>query len=538
MAELILVLGGTRSGKSAHAERLVAQAPAVRYVATLGAGGDEEAAARIAAHQARRPGHWATVEAGPGPGALAEAVAGAGPGEAVLVDGLGAWLAGAMAALGLFDRDDADARSRLLAGAAALAEAAERNADGPIIVVAEEAGMGVVPTGAGTRRWLDLHGEITQTLAAAAGRVLLVTAGRAVALPKEAGAPPATMPTAPLPSPALRAHGDRMAPPGTLDLAVNVHGDGPPPHVRTAVEAAMGHLGAYPDPGPALAAVADASARPAGEILLTAGAAEAFWLLAAVVKARLAVVVGPQFTEPEAALRAHGVQVAHVRRDPARGWALDPGAVPDEADLVVAGNPNNPTGTLDGPERIAALCRPGRVTLVDEAFMDFVPGRAASVLARRDLPGLVVTRSVTKLWGLAGLRAGWLAGPPGLVARCAAARQPWPVGAPALAALEVCAGDEAYRERVAAEVAAERKRLAAALGDLPGVTVYDGAANFLLFEVPDGPGVHAELLAGGVAVRPPTFPGLGPDFLRTAVATPAASDTLVTALQKILKGFP
>ena len=525
MAELILVVGGTRSGKSALAERLVAGAPSVTYVATMRADdGDAELAGRVAIHRARRPADWRTIEIPDDPAA---AVAAAEPGAAVLVDGLGAWVADRMAAAGLFEAGSADARTAILTRAEAFVAAAGRHQGGPVVVVAEEAGLGVVPAGAGTRRWLDLHGEVVQTLAAGAGRVLLVVAGRAIELPA------AGRPAGPPPAAALAAHGDTMVPPGALDLAVNVHGQAPPAHVRAALDAALDRAGAYPDPGPARVGVAKASGRPEDEVLLTAGASEAFWLLAGALHVRLAAIVTPQYTEPETALRTFGAPVVHVPRG--AGWALDPAAIPDQADLVVLGNPNNPTGTLDDPDRIAAVCRPGRVTLVDEAFMGFVADPAASVLARRDLPGLVVTRSVTKLWALPGVRAGWLAGPPGIVARCAARRPTWPLGTLELAALELCADDEPYRLRVAAEVAAERARLVTALRGLPGVEVAEGAANFVLLRVPDGPRVHAGLLRRGIAVRPSTFPGLDACHLRVAVRDATATKALVTALAEILE---
>jgi len=529
MAELILVLGGTRSGKSAVAEALVAGAGGTRssvvYVAT-GRASDAEMAERIAAHRARRPPGWRTVETQD----PAAAVRAAPPGSAVLVDALGLWLAARLHA----------ERGVLLAEVDALAAAAAAHHGGPVVVVAEEAGLGVVPAGAATRRWLDLLGEAKQRLAAVAARTLLVVAGHALTV-----SPPALAPASvPAPEPgghgpgvhAPGVHGDRLVPEGALDFAVNVRGP-TPAHVRQALDRALDRAAGYPDDAAGRAAAAARHRRPAAEVLVTAGATDAFHVLARVVGARLACMVHPGFSEPESALRAAGVPVTHAYRAAAHGWRLDPSAVDDRADVVVVGNPNNPTGTLDDPERVAALCRPGRVTLVDEAFMDFVEDEPSWSLARRrDLPGLVVVRSVTKLWGLAGVRAGYLLGPAGLVARCAAARPPWATSTLALAAVEVCAGDERHRRQVASEVAAARETLAAGLRALPGVTVHPGAANFLLVGVPDGPAVHAGLLERGVAVRPPTFPGLGPDHLRVAVRDEEANGLLVKTLEEVLGG--
>jgi histidinol-phosphate aminotransferase len=114
------------------------------------------------------------------------------------------------------------------------------------------------------------------------------------------------------------------------------------------------------------------------------------------------VVVHPSFTEPEAALQAAGHRVRRVWRNRDH-FHLDPAAVPAEADFVVTSNPNNPTGTLDQAATLVGLARPGWVVVVDEAFMEFTVDEVESLAGRRDLPGLAVVRSLTKLWGLAGL---------------------------------------------------------------------------------------------------------------------------------------
>lgn len=507
MTELVVVTGGVRSGKSAVAEQLLAGFDGVTYIATAQPS-DPEMAARIERHRARRRATWQTVEADDLVQALADA---SGP---VLLDGLGLWL-------GLrLDRSDADLLSHLRTFAAAAGASAA-----PVVIVVEQVGGGLVPVDAATRRWVDLVGEATQTICADADRVLLAVGGRVTDLDRPA---PLTAPVT-----GLRRHGDTMVPEGTLDLAVNVHGSEPPAHLVEAI--ATGDLARYPDDAPARQALAQRHRRSPDEILVTAGAADAFWLLATALRFRHAAVVHPQFTEPEAALRAAGVAVTTVMRRAADEWALDPGAIPDSADLVVLGRPNNPTGTLDPVDVVLAVCRPGRLTVVDEAFIDFVVDEPdVSLAPHADTPGLVVVRSVTKLWGLAGLRAGYIIAPPAIIDACCAARRPWAVATPALTALERCAGDERYRVEVAARVSQQRQRLVASLRAVSKVEVWDAAANFVLLRVPDGAAVHTALLARGIAVRPSTFPGLSQDFLRVAVRDAEATARLCGALTDLL----
>src|SRR5437763_11874900 len=164
-------------------------------------------------------------------------------------------------------------------------------------------------------------------------------------------------------------HGDAELAPGLVDLAVNVRTEPPPAWLTTAIAAALDDLARYPDPGPARAAVAARHRRPPEEVLLTAGAAQAFTLLAqARLGLRRPLVVHPQFTEPEAALAAAGHRVDRVLLPPP--FLLEPEAVPETADLVVIGNPTNPTSVAHPVEVVASLARPGRLLVVDGAFAD------------------------------------------------------------------------------------------------------------------------------------------------------------------------
>ena len=335
----------------------------------------------------------------------------------------------------------------------------------------------------------------------------------------------------------LHHHGDDDIAPGLVDLAVNVRTGTPPAWLRAVLHEALDASAAYPSDGPARAAVAAAHGRPESEVLLTAGAAEAFVLLTRALRPRRAVVVHPSFTEPELALRAAGHPVERLLLRAEDGYRLDPTAVPEDADLVVLGNPTNPTSVLHPAAAVASLARPGRVLLVDEAFADTVPGEAESLAGRADLPGLLVVRSLTKTWGLAGLRVGYALGPAELVAALAAQQPHWPVSTPALAALEACSGPPARAEAQAAARQLEAHR-AALLDALPnGVEVVgEPRSSFVLLRVPDGARVRLALRQRGWAVRRgDTFPGLSGDHLRVAVRDPDTSRAFAADLARILE---
>ncbi|SNR89548.1 histidinol-phosphate aminotransferase [Actinacidiphila glaucinigra] len=341
----------------------------------------------------------------------------------------------------------------------------------------------------------------------------------------------------------LRHHGDAEVRDGgddLTDLAVNVRAGTPPPWLRERLAATLDGLAGYPDDRAAHRAVAARHGRPAEEVLLTAGAAEAFVLLARTTRARHAVVVHPQFTEPEAALRDAGHPVHRVVLRAADGFRLDPWAVPESADLVVVGNPTNPTSVLHPAAELARLARPGRTLVVDEAFMDAVPGEPESLAARRDLPGLVVLRSLTKTWGLAGLRVGYVLGDPERVAALRRAQPLWAVSAPGLTAAEACCAPAALAEaeEAARRTTADREHLLRRLAEFDDVEVAGPAHGpFVLLRLPDAASVRARLRDLGFAVRrADTFPGLSPDWLRLAVRDPATTDRLAAALSKALDG--
>jgi histidinol-phosphate aminotransferase len=164
------------------------------------------------------------------------------------------------------------------------------------------------------------------------------------------------------------------------------------------------------------------------------------------------------------------------------------------------------------------LRRPGRIVVVDEAFADAVPGEPES-LADRSLPDVLVLRSLTKTWSLAGLRVGYALGAPEVLARLTATRPHWPMGTLQLAAVAACCAPQAVAEATASarRLTAMRAEMVSGLRSV-GVEPVEGRAPFVLFTVGDGELMRKHLRTRGIAVRRcDTFVGLDGRYLRAAV---------------------
>ena len=335
------------------------------------------------------------------------------------------------------------------------------------------------------------------------------------------------------PASLLRHHGDAETGPGLIDFAVNVYAGPRPDWLDEALAGSLALADAYPDASPARAAIAARHARQPGEVLPTAGAAEAFTLIGRLRPWRKAVVVHPQFTEPHAALEQAGHRVTTVLARAEDGFALDPAAIPDDADLVVVGNPTNPTGVLHAARTIRGLLRPGRVVVVDEAFMDAIPGEPETLADGTGPEGLLVLRSLTKQWSIPGIRAGYVLGDPSLVTGLARQQTPWSVATPAIAAMIACGTEQARveSERRAHRLTEWRHQLVRGLRGR-GLEAVDGPAPYVLVHA--GPGLHGTLRDNGIAVRrADTFPGLDDSWIRIAVRPPELTDQLLSALDRI-----
>ncbi|MFT4890940.1 MAG: threonine-phosphate decarboxylase [Halobacteriales archaeon] len=250
------------------------------------------------------------------------------------------------------------------------------------------------------------------------------------------------------------------------------------------------------------------------------------------------LVPAPSFGEFAREVRLQGAEPTFVPHD--RLLESDPG---DHA-LAIACTPNNPTGDAYDPDALrafAARCRDaGTPLLVDEAFLGFtdLPGLAGE-------PGVIVARSLTKLFGLPGLRMGFAVATGDLGDRLATVRRTWNLSAPATAVGTHCMRDEAFVAETRQRVREERGRLREGLADRFGV--HDSDAPFLLLDVTDGSGVidaDSETAADvdaildaardrGIALRDArTFRGLD-SHVRVAVLDRDANDRLLEVLTHV-----
>ncbi len=346
---------------------------------------------------------------------------------------------------------------------------------------------------------------------------------------------------------------------GPVKLDANENPWPPPPGVRRSIARAMAGatLHRYPSERATelRAALASYTGVPADRIVVGNGSDElislALWALGPARRlgraAEAVVVSPPTFQAYETVAEQLGLPVVRVPlgKDLLPDWpALAEAWAPSEAGsyrVMVLCRPNNPTGTVAPLEALEAFARrrpAGAPLLVDEAYAEFLPDNVLGLLSAGAGGPTGVFRTLSKAFGLAGLRVGYFLGTPDLVAALEAVRMPYNVSAPAQAAATVAvraALDTGYVARNAAALGRERQRLARALRQL-GLTAVPSAANFLLLDLGPAAGdVWRGLAERGVLVRRFSVAGLS-SFLRVTVGLPAENRAFVQALAATLSG--
>ena len=329
-----------------------------------------------------------------------------------------------------------------------------------------------------------------------------------------------------------------------LDFSASVSPLGVPRGVLRAVRRAAGYADAYPDPQcrRLRAAIGAAHGLPAEQVLCGNGAIDLIYRAAFTVLPRRAVVTAPSFSGYEAALDAvEGVETDRFPLRPENGFLLDERFLPfltDGTDLCFLCQPNNPTGrTIPRPllVRILDRCRDiGCLLVLDECFLPFLdrPEDFTALNLLNTYRNLLILRSFTKLYGLAGLRLGYaLSSDLSLLRDMERNGPPWSVSLVAQEAGLAALGEAEYVRRVRELTARERVRLAAGL-TAAGLRETWGEANFLLFRSPvplEGPLEEKNIYLRNCG----SFPGLDGSWYRAAVRTGRENGKLLSALGNI-----
>ncbi len=334
-----------------------------------------------------------------------------------------------------------------------------------------------------------------------------------------------------------------------VDFSANINPLGPPDDLRAVVTGRISDLVHYPDPDCAeiTAAFAERYRIPEEQIAIGNGSTELLYLLPYILKKKRAIIPVPSYADYERAARFGGLEVERFFLKEEDGFVLDVSLLDElmkTGDVVILGRPNNPTGDMPSASQIKGLAErhPDVYLVVDEAFCDFTaesetlitPGRAKNI---------IILKSLTKIYAMPGLRVGALIADPNLIERLKERMPPWSVNTLAQAAGAAALRNDAYIKETRRLVKELREELTGAIGKLPGLKVYPGAANFLLVRS-DHPALDAvelsrRLLASGIAIRVcDNFAGLDRRFFRIAVRTHNENEHLITILGQTLGVAP
>ena len=336
--------------------------------------------------------------------------------------------------------------------------------------------------------------------------------------------------------------GDTYGMEGVVDFSASLNPLGMPVQAIRALKVAAASFENYPDPlcRDLVAALANHEQVPAGRIVATAGASDAFARIALAVAPRKVLVCSPCYSGYEQALQATRARIVHHSLVASENFDVTERIldyIDSEIDLVVLCSPNNPTGRViphDVLNTVVGKARDCRASvIVDECFIDFADAPSCTPLLD-EFPNLVIVKALTKSHAMAGFRLGYcLCADPELLEAVRASGAPWAVSSPAqvagIAALDVAGYLELTREYVATERARLEEGLSAC-----GMHVVPSHANFILFQSPVP--LYGAMLERGFAIRRcGNFRGLDGSWYRIAVRTTVQNKGFLAALGEVLE---
>ncbi len=334
-----------------------------------------------------------------------------------------------------------------------------------------------------------------------------------------------------------------------VKLSSNENPWGASPRAIAALAGASGGIHRYPDGTAAglRAKIAALHGLDPERIVCGTGSDEILQLLPTIYCAPGDTVVHVQhgfMVYPIAARRAGAEPIAAADKDYTADVDSLLAAVRPDTRVLFLANPNNPTGTMIPASEVARLhagLRPDVLLVLDQAYAEYLdsPDPDGGLALARTQANVVVTRTLSKIYGLGGLRVGWATGPAAIIAELNRTRAPFPISVPALAAAEAAIEDQAFVSECRARNRVQRALLTDAIGRLgnKGLRAVPSEANFVLMICPDEGPLRAEVLYQGLADRgflTRWLPGQGlPNALRISVGTEAENSGVIAALTEL-----
>lgn len=339
-----------------------------------------------------------------------------------------------------------------------------------------------------------------------------------------------------------------VAPDQVCDFSASINPLGMSPMVRAALISSIDSLVHYPDTGHTdlkqeLSRYHDLS--PA-HFTIANGSTELIYNLPAVISGKKALIISPSFSEYARALNQHHWETEHFILTPENNFSIDTGVLERTLaggiDALFICNPGNPSGILYPQrliEKIYRLCQSaGTFLVLDEAFMDFCEEASAKRMFMES-DNVVVLRSMTKFFGIPGLRLGYAISNERIAARLDTMGGPWRVNTLALAAGAAALRDTRHNQESLEYVRQERDVLFERLARFLQLKPYPSSTNYLLVEITGGMtacDLREFLLPHRIMVRDcASFAGLSERFFRVAVRTTGENERLLECLGRILE---
>jgi threonine-phosphate decarboxylase len=328
-----------------------------------------------------------------------------------------------------------------------------------------------------------------------------------------------------------------------LDFSASINPLGMPTLARRAIRDGLDSVLHYPDTDSRelKETIASRFEVPVKSIVVGNGSTELIYLLPRALKPKRVLITAPAFSEYERACVLAGAEVAYFKLKESDGFLPDMGNMDEfsralrKADMAFICNPGNPSGSALSRGNVFKLVQEAKknncVLIVDEAFIEFCPEH--SVLGATS-SNLVVLRSLTKFYALAGLRVGFACMPSKIMKTVLKYKEPWSLNCLAGRAAQAALEDDSYPDRTLNYIRRERGKLIKGLRGL-GIEAVRSEANYLLFKTPEARKLLSGLKERGILIRDcSNFRGLGAHHLRIAVRSAKENRALLEAMKEVM----